>query len=111
MHPPSLAHHRLQVWHLALELVQRVHHIRIADADDRQQARKAASSCARNIAEGAARRSRADKARVYAIARGECGETVASVELSGAKGGSALADVQRVVELGSRVSAMLYRLG
>ena len=111
MNPPSLPHHRLQVWQLALELVRLVHQIRIADAEDRQQARKAASSCARNIAEGAARRSRADKARVYAIARGECGETVASVELSGVKGGTAEADVQRVLELGSRVSAMLYRLG
>ncbi len=55
--------------------------------------------------------SRADKARVYGIARGECGEAVACVELSGAKGGTAEADVVRVVALGSRVSAMLYRLG
>ena len=111
MHPPSLPHHRLEVWQLALELVRLVHQIRISDAEDRQQARKAASSCARNIAEGAARRSRADKARVYAIARGECGEAVASVELSGVKGSTPEADVQRVVALGSRVSAMLYRLG
>ena len=51
MNPPSLPHHRLQVWQLALELVRLVHQVRIADADDRQQARKAASSCARNIAE------------------------------------------------------------
>ncbi len=111
MNSPSLPHHRLQVWQLALELVLLVHRIRIADAKDRQQAREAVSSCARNIAEGAARRSRADKARVYAIARGECGEAVASVELSGVKGGTADADVERVVELGSRVSAILYRLG
>lgn len=104
MNSPSLPHHRLQVWQLALELVRMVHSIRIADAEDRGQARKAASSCARNIAEGAARRSRGDKARVYAIARGECGEAVACVELSGVKGGTAEA-------LGSRVSAMLYRLG
>jgi four helix bundle protein len=110
MNQPSLPHHRVKVWHLALELVRLVNRIRIADAEDRQQARKAASSCARNISEGAARTSRADKGRVYGIARGECGETVASVELSGAKGGTPEADVQRVVELGSRVSAMLYRL-
>ncbi len=49
MNQPSLPHHRLQVWHLALELVRLVHGIRIADAEDRRQARSAASSCARNI--------------------------------------------------------------
>ena len=96
---------------MALELVRLVHGIRIADAEDRRQARSAASSCARNISEGAARTSRGDKARVYGIARGECGEAVACVELSGAKGGTAEEDVARVVSLGSRVSAMLYRLG
>ena len=111
MNQPSLPHHRLQVWHCALELVRLVHRIRIADAEDRRQARAAASSCARNVAEGAARTSRADKGRVYGIARGECGEAVACVELSGAKGGTVVEDVQLVVELGSRVSAMLYRLG
>ena len=44
-------------------------------------------------------------------ARGECGEAVDSVELSGANGGTAPPDVERVLELGSRVSAVPYRLG
>ena len=107
---PSLPHHRLQVWHVALQLVKLVHAIKIGDAEDRAQARKAASACARNIAEGAARTSRADKARVYGIARGECGECVASVELAGAKVSCDAADVAAVVTLGSRLAAMLYRL-
>jgi len=107
---PSLPHHQLQVWRVALELVQLVHRIRIGDAEDRSQGRKAASSCARNIAEAAARTSRADKARVYGIARGECGECVASVELAGAKGACDAADVGAVVELGGRLAAMLFRL-
>jgi four helix bundle protein len=80
------------------------------DAEDRKQARDAAASCARNVAEGAGRVSRRDKARVYAIARGECGECIASVEIAGAKGACATRDVGAVVELGSRLSAMLYRL-
>lgn len=84
MPQPSLPHHRLLAWHLAAELVRLVNDIRISDAEDRREARRAAKSCARNVAEGAGRTSRADKARVYAIARGECGECVASVELAGA---------------------------
>ena len=106
----SLPHHRLQAWHVALELVRLVQAIRIGDAEDRSQARKAASARARNVAEGAARTSRADKARIYGIARGECGECVASLELAGAKGACAAADVAAVLELGARLSAMLYRL-
>ncbi len=108
--PPSLPHHRLQAWHLALELVSLVQRVRIGDAEDRKQARAAAGACARNTAEGAGRTSRADKARVYGIARGECGECVASIEIAGAKGACAAADVAAVVALGSRLSAMLYRL-
>ena len=110
MPQPSLPDHRLLAWHLAAELVRLVNDIRISDADDRREARRAAKSCARNVAEGAGRTSRADKARVYAIARGECGECVASVELAGATGACAVDDVARVTELGSRLSAMLYRL-
>ena len=110
MPQPSLPHHRLIAWHLAAELVRLVHQIHLADAEDRREARRAAKSCARNVAEGAGRRSRADKARVYAIARGECGECVASIELAGATGGCKPADVARVTELGSRLSGMLYRL-
>ena len=107
---PSLPHHRLQAWQLAQELVRLVYRIRIGDAEDRKQARSAASGCARNTAEGAGRVSRADKARVYGIARGECGECVANVELAAAKGACAERDVAAVVALGSRLSAMLYRL-
>lgn len=62
MPQPSLPHHRLLAWHLAAELVRLVNDIRISDADDRREARRAAKSCARNVAEGAGRTSRADKA-------------------------------------------------
>jgi four helix bundle protein len=106
----TLPHHRLEAWHVALELVRLVHSLRVGDAADRDQARKAASACARNVAEGAARTSRGDKARVYGIARGEYGECVACVELAGAKGACRTEDVAAVVELGGRLSAMLYRL-
>jgi four helix bundle protein len=106
----SLPHHTLHVWNLAIELVRLVRDTRIDDADNRAQAREAASSCARNIAEGAARSGARDKARVYAIARGEAVECVAAVEIAGALGACGEQDVARIVELGGRVSAMLSRL-
>lgn len=55
MPQPSLPHHRLLAWHLAAELVRLVNDIRISDAEDRREARRAAKSCARNVAEGAGR--------------------------------------------------------
>jgi len=106
----SLPHHRLEVYRLALDLVRLVASIRIGDAKCREEARKSAASAARNIAEGAGRWSAADKSRVYAIARGECVECIASVEIAGALGQCAIEDVARVTELGGRVSAMLSRL-
>ncbi len=54
----------MQVWHLSMELVRLVGGITVRDIDNRNQAREAASSCARNIAEGAARSGARDKARV-----------------------------------------------
>ena len=45
--------------------------LRIAAARCREQARKSLVSCSLNLAEGAGRRSRADKSRVYAIEEDE----------------------------------------
>ena len=71
MNEQSLPHHKLVAYQLSLEFLRRVHEAAIRDADQRAQARKSAKSAARNIAEAAGRWSRADKARVFAIARGE----------------------------------------
>jgi len=107
----SLPHHRLEAWHIAMELLTVVHRVAISDADCRAQARKSAKSCIANIAEGAGRRSRADKQRVYAIARGEVGECVAHVEIAASIGACSTEDTREVVAIGSRLSAMLWRLG
>ena len=106
----SLPHHRLLAWELALELVRLVAAIRIGDAGNRAQARNAASSCGRNVAEAAARGSAADARRVFAIARAECVECVAAVEIAGALGACAASDVERVVKLGARLSAVIRGL-
>ena len=105
-----LPHHKLIAYQLALELVQLIARTRIADAHLRQQARKSASSCALNTAEGAARQTLADKSRAYAIALTECCEACAAVEIAGALGACAPAHVKAVVTLGVRVKNVLSRL-
>jgi four helix bundle protein len=108
--PTRLPHHKLVAYQLALELVQLVAHTRIADAHLRQQARKSASSCALNTAEGAARQTLADKSRAYAIALTESCEACAAVEIAGALGACAPAHVEAVVRLGVRLKNVLSRL-
>ena len=110
--PPSttLPHHKLFAFELCQSLAQLVARIRIADAHLRAQARKSAASAALNCAEGAARQTRADKGRAYAIALCECCEACAAVEIAGALGACSAADVQTVVALGIRTKNILSRL-
>jgi four helix bundle protein len=110
--PPStlLPHHKLIAYQVALELVKLVGAVRIRDAHLRQQARKSAASSALNAAEGAARRSLADKSRAYAIALAECCETCAAVEIAGALGACSREDVAAVLALGVRLKNLLSRL-
>jgi len=84
--PPatSLPHHKLFAYELCLSLVKLVAKTRVADAQLRAQARKSAASAALNCAEGAARQTRADKSRAYAIALCECCEACAAIEIAGA---------------------------
>lgn len=106
----QLPHHKLVAYQLALELVQLIARTRIANAHLRQQARKSASSCALNTAEGAARQTLADKSRAYAIALTECCEACAAVEIASALGACSAADVQAVLGLGVRIKNVLSRL-
>ncbi|HEY2514570.1 MAG TPA: four helix bundle protein [Polyangiaceae bacterium] len=106
----SLPHHKLIAYQVALEFLRVVHQTRIQDAEQRAQARKSAKSVVRNIAEGAGRWSRADKARVYAIARGELCEACAAVEIAVAIGCASSGDLAAVQALGKRLSDLLGRL-
>jgi four helix bundle protein len=107
---PNLPHHTLLAYRLCLELVRLIARIRIGDAQLRQQARKSAASAALNAAEGAARESAGDKRRCYGIASGEACEAAAAVEIAGALGSCAAADVQAVVALVSRIRRVFYPL-
>ena len=78
----TLPHHKLIAYRVAIEFATALGELRITDARIREQARKSTIGCVLNIAEGAGRRSRADKSRVYAIALGELCEAAAAIELA-----------------------------
>jgi four helix bundle protein len=80
--PRRLPHHRLVAYNVALELLTVVRDAAIKDPKLRDQALRAAKSVCLNIAEAAGRRSPADKARVYSIARGELLEVAAALEIA-----------------------------
>ena len=106
----SLPHHRLLAYRKALELLAAVRMAQIRDAKLRDEALRAAKGTCLNIAEGAGRFSRADKARTYAIARGECVEAVAATEIAGQAGDAVTSAVATVVALGDELYRMLCAL-
>ena len=53
---------------------------------------------------------RADKARVFAIARAEAGEAAAAVEIAVLSGDANESDLERVVSIANRLIAMLTGL-
>ena len=83
---------------------------RIRDAKLRDEALRSAKSVCLNCAEGAGRVTRADKARAFTVARGECVEAAAAIEVAALLGDASEADAQRVAVLADRVVAMLTRL-
>ena len=105
-----LPHHNLQVFHVARELLIAVRDAQIRDAKLRDEATRAAKGTCLNIAQGAARVSRADKARAYAIARCEAAEVGAAIEIAVLVGAASSADEARIVTLARRVVSMLTRL-
>ena len=107
---PCLPHHRLHVFGIAREMLVVVRDAHIRDAKLRDEAPRAAKGTCLNIAEGAGRVSRADKARAFIIARGECVEVAAAIEIAALLGAASQRDAERVALLADRVVAMLTRL-
>ena len=102
-----LCHHRLHVWHYAIQLVRLVKAQPIGDRELRDQAERACRSTALNIAEGAALEGAA-KRRHYKIARASGVETVAAYELAQALGESV--EVEELTRLGIIIVSMLSDL-
>jgi four helix bundle protein len=86
-----------------------IHRSKITDAKLRDEALRAAKGVGCNIAEGAGRVTRADKARAFTIARGECVEA-AAIEIAALIGAASSEDAKRVAVLADRVVAMLTGL-
>ena len=76
----------------------------------RDQILKSVISIPSNIAEGAGRVTRADKARAYAIARGELSEAVAAVEIAAETADTRSDSVVLVLEIGTELYAVLSKL-
>jgi four helix bundle protein len=106
----GLPHHNLIAWQVAVEFLSAVRAADIKDADLRNQAMRAAKSVCLNTAEGAGRKSRADKSRVFGIARGEAVEAIAAIEIAGYAGDATDQAVQACVALGARLVALLSGL-
>jgi four helix bundle protein len=105
-----LPHHKLLAYGAAVELLVAVKAANIRDATLRDHAMRSAKSACLNSAEGAGRVTRADKARAFAIARGETVEAVAAVEIAALSGEADAAAAARCVELANRVVALLTGL-
>jgi four helix bundle protein len=105
-----LPHHKLLAYGAAVELLLAVKAANIRDAKLRDEAMRSAKSACLNSAEGAGRVTRADKARAFAIARGEAVEAVAAVEIAALSGEADAVAAARCVELANRVVALLTGL-
>jgi len=102
-----LPHHKLVAYGVAVELLVAVKAANVRDAKLRDEALRAAKGACLNCAEGAGRVSRADKARVFAIARGEAVEAVAAVEIAAHAGDTTHACAVECVRIGNRLVALL----
>ncbi len=108
--PRSLPHHKLVAYRVAVELLVAVRAAGVRDAKLRDEAMRAAKSACLNAAEGAGRVTRRDKARAFAIARGEAVEAVAAVEIAAAAGEADAAAAERCVRIADRLVALLTGL-
>src|SRR5579863_5193286 len=106
----ALSHHKLIAFGVARELVLAVKACRIRDANLRDQASRSSKSACLNTAEGAGRVTRADKARVFAIARAEAVEAAAAVEIALLCGDCAETAAASVARIANRLVALLTGL-
>ena len=108
------AHQRLDAYHVALELFRGVEEL-VAElprghADLKDQLRRAAAAAPRHIAEGANRIHPKDKAARFIVAKGECGEWDAVLEMAAIAGVAVPSRIAYLRSLMQRISAMLFGL-
>src|SRR5215470_10536890 len=109
-----LSLHKLDAYRVAVEFLNLVLEIGPTlprgTGDDADQLTRAAKSIMRNIAEGAGRWGRADKAKHYSIARGEAMECVSCIDLMKVEGVIDGERHARATALLGRVVSMLTKL-
>ena len=105
-----LPHHKLIAYQVCVELARAVRDARVRDTKLRDEATRAVKGACLNIAEAAARGSRADQARAFTIARAEAMEAVAAVEIASMFGDTSAEHAATCIALGSRVYALLTGL-
>ena len=109
-HPPRLPHHQLRAYGTAVEFLRAVRAAGVRDRELRTQALRAAKSVCLNLAEGAGRVTRADKARAYTVARGELVEAIAAVEIAHESGDARRDGVEQVLAIGGKLYWVLTKL-
>ena len=107
---PQLPHHQLRAYGTAVEFLRAVRSAGIRDRELRTQALRAAKSVCLNLAEGAGRVTRADKARAYTVARGELVEAIAAAEIAHESGDARREGVAQVLAIGRKLYWVLTKL-
>ena len=106
----NLPFEKLLAYQEARKLLEAMREAAITDSRLRDQALRAAVSVCLNISEGAGRAGSADKARVYAIARGENCEAAAALDIALAAGTCKKGPARRGVQHARAVHALLSGL-
>jgi four helix bundle protein len=108
------AHQKLDAYRVAMELFVGVEAVAKAlpqgHADLKDQVRRSAAATVRHIAEGANREHARDRAARFSMARGECGECAATLEMAAAIGIVRPDRVAKLLGLADRIGAMLCGL-
>ncbi len=108
---PQLDANRLHVYHVALELhCQCSTLVATLNRIVKDQLERASLSVVLNIAEAGGRRSRRDKARYYAIARGSATETAALLDVLALRRLASPAAIRTARRLAIRIVQMLTRI-
>jgi four helix bundle protein len=111
---PMLGFQKLDVYRCSIELLVAANRIRglapKGHADLLDQLRRAAQSVPQNIAEGAGRMTRADKAKHFTIARGSAMECAAHLDVMRVDDLVAGDEYSRGIDLLERIVSMLTKL-
>ena len=107
----NFAHHRLDAYRVALELFLGVERLAAGlprgHRDLKDQMRRSVAAVVRHIAEGANRTHAADKATRFIVAKGECGECDATLEMAGLLGLAPSPVIDSLRHRADRIAAML----